>query len=137
MGNEGNVSRFERQSEYRRSGVTRKSDRGTVAEASYAGALSFMRRRYTRDLSKADVAVMGVPFDLAVSSRSGTRHGPRAVRAGSSYIAWSEPWPWAIDPFDQLSVVDYGDCQFDYGYPANIPNEIADAARDVLSTACK
>lgn len=113
---------------------TREADRGTVAEATYAGALSFMRRRYTRDLEAADVAIMGVPFDLAVSSRSGTRHGPRAVRAASSQIAWSAPWPWSKDPFDQLSVVDYGDCQFDPGYPANVPNEITETARAVLAT---
>lgn len=113
---------------------TREADRGTVAEATYAGALSFMRRRYTRDLEAADVAIMGVPFDLAVSSRSGTRHGPRAVRAASSQMAWSAPWPWSKDPFDKLSVVDYGDCQFDPGYPANVPNEITETARAVLAT---
>jgi len=113
---------------------TRVTDLGTVTEAAYAGALSFMRRRYTRDLSTADVAIMGVPFDLAVSSRPGARLGPRAVRAASSHIAWSAPWPWEKDPFDQLAVVDYGDCRFDYGYPANIPNEIADQARAVLAT---
>ncbi|MCW3784732.1 agmatinase [Defluviimonas salinarum] len=113
---------------------TRESVYGTMAEATYAGALSFMRRRYTRDLSTADVAIMGVPFDLAVSSRSGARHGPRAIRAASSQLAWSSPWPWATDPFDALAVVDYGDCRFDSGYPANVPNEIADEARAVLST---
>ena len=85
---------------------TRGNDRGVIAEASYAGALSFMRRRYTRDLSSADVAVMGVPFDLSVSSRSGTRLGPRAVRSGSSHIAWSKPWPWEADPYEALRVVD-------------------------------
>ncbi|MCB1358259.1 MAG: agmatinase [Maritimibacter sp.] len=113
---------------------TRAEDRGTVTEATYAGALSFMRRRYTRDLSGADVAVMGVPFDLAVSSRSGARLGPRAVRSGSSHIAWSAPWPWMEDPFERLAVVDYGDCQLDTGYPATIPDQIADAARAVLAT---
>ncbi|MCF8480283.1 MAG: agmatinase [Rhodospirillum sp.] len=113
---------------------TRQSDRGTVAEATYAGALSFMRRRYTRDLSSADVAIMGIPFDLAVSSRPGARQGPRAVRAASSLIAWSKPWPWPEDPFEQLSIVDYGDCQFDYGYPAKVPDEITNAARTVLAT---
>lgn len=113
---------------------TRMSDHGTVAEASYAGALSFMRRRYTRDLSGADVAIMGVPFDLAVSSRPGARLGPRAVRAASSHISWSAPWPWEKDPFEQLAVVDYGDCRFDYGNPANIPTEIANEARAVLAT---
>ncbi|WP_413205176.1 agmatinase [Rhodospirillum sp. A1_3_36] len=112
----------------------RSSDRGTMAEATYAGALSFMRRRYTRDLASADVAIVGIPFDLAVSSRSGARHGPRAVRAASSLIAWSKPWPWSEDPFDVLSVVDYGDCLFDYGYPSKVPGEIADTARAVLAT---
>ncbi|RYH11627.1 agmatinase [Tropicimonas sp. IMCC6043] len=113
---------------------TREDSRGVVPEASYAGALSFMRRRYTRDLSDADVAVMGVPFDLAVSSRSGTRLGPRAVRSGSSHIAWSAPWPWAEDPFEALRVVDYGDCQLDTGYPQDVPRQIAEAARRVLAS---
>jgi len=113
---------------------TRETARGTIAEPAYAGALSFMRRRYTRDLAGADVAVMGVPFDLAVSGRSGARLGPRAIRAASSHIAWSAPWPWDFDPFERLAVVDCGDCFFDPGYPAQVPEAIAQAARDVLAT---
>ena len=113
---------------------TRDNDRGVIAEASYAGALSFMRRRYTRDLSSADVVVMGVPFDLATSSRPGTRLGPRAVRAGSSHIAWSKPWPWKIDPYEALRVLDFGDCEFDYGYPHKVPEQVAQAARDILAS---
>ncbi|MBN9673564.1 agmatinase [Roseibium aggregatum] len=113
---------------------TRDSLRGVVPEASYAGALSFMRRRYTKDLTGVDVAVMGVPFDLAVSSRSGARLGPRAVRSGSSHIAWSAPWPWASDPFETLAIVDYGDCELDTGYPDKVPGQIADAAGHVLAS---
>lgn len=112
---------------------TRHELRGTHTEPSYAGALSFMRRRYTRDLGGVDVAVMGVPLDLTVSGRSGARLGPRAVRAASAHIAWSAPWPWPLDPFEELAVVDYGDCFFDPGYPAQIPEAIAQAARAVLS----
>jgi agmatinase len=112
---------------------TRRDPRGSISEPSYGGALSFMRRRYTRDLAGADVAVMGVPFDLTVSGRSGTRLGPRAVRAASAHIAWSAPWPWTFDPFERLSVVDYGDCFFDPGYPAQIPDAITQAAREVLA----
>ena len=56
---------------------TRQSPYGTVAEATFAGALSFMRRRYSKDLTDVDVAVVGFPFDLATTSRSGARHGPR------------------------------------------------------------
>ncbi|MDZ7709131.1 MAG: agmatinase [Roseovarius sp.] len=113
---------------------TRSEARGTIAEPAYAGALSFMRRRYTRDLGGADVAVMGVPFDMSVSGRSGARLGPRAVRAASSHIAWSAPWPWSFDPFERLAVVDCGDAFFDHGYPAQIPEAITQAARDVLAS---
>lgn len=112
--------------------VTRTSDRGHNAEPTYSGALSFMRRRYTKDLSGVDVAVMGVPFDLSVSNRPGTRLGPRAVRAASAQLAWAAPWPWDFDPYTELSVVDYGDCLFDSGRPESVPGEIEAAAKTVL-----
>ena len=98
---------------------------GLVVTFGSTSSTSTELRRYTRDLSGADVAVMGVPFDLSVSSRSGTRLGPRAVRSGSSHIAWSKPWPWEADPYEALRVVDYGDCEFDYGYPHQVPGQIA------------
>ncbi len=112
---------------------TRADPRGTLAEPAYGGALSFMRRRYTKDLTGADLAVMGVPFDLTVSGRSGARLGPRAVRAASAHLAWQAPWPWTVDPYERLTVVDCGDCFFDPGYPVEVPEAIAEAAREVLS----
>lgn len=36
---------------------------GGSHEPTFAGAPSFMRRRFTKDLSEADVVVWGVPFD--------------------------------------------------------------------------
>lgn len=91
---------------------------GTVeGSPSYAGALSFMRRKYSRDLTGVDVAVTGIPLDLATTNRPGARFGPRAIRAVSPGIAWARPWPWDFDPFDRLAVVDYGDCEFDHGHP--------------------
>lgn len=99
--------------------------RGLVAHApAYAGAPSFLRRRYSRDLAGIDVAVTGIPMDTATSNRPGARFGPRAIRAISSNLAWARPWPWAIDPFEALAIVDYGDCQFDFGDPASIPGVI-------------
>ena len=94
---------------------------GTVkGSPSYAGALSFMRRKYTRDLEAVDVAVAGIPLDTATTHRPGARFGPRAVRAASTGISWERPWPWDFDPFDTLAVVDYGDCEFDPGRPETI-----------------
>ncbi len=87
---------------------------------SYAGALSFMRRKYTRDLTGVDVAVTGIPLDLATTNRPGARFGPRAIRAASPGISWERPWPWDFDPFERMAVVDYGDCEFDPGLPETI-----------------
>lgn len=113
---------------------TRESPYGSVTENAFAGALSFMRRRYSRDLSGVDVAVMGVPLDLTTSGRPGTRLGPRAIRAASAHIAWAPPWPWPSDVFADLAVVDYGDCQFDPGRPMEIPEAIRATAASILST---
>ena len=97
--------------------MTRDSLYGTAAESTYAGITSFMRRRYSRDLRGVDVAVSGVPFDTATSNRPGARFGPRGIRAASTGIAWERHWPWTFDPFDHLAVIDFGDCDFDYGSP--------------------
>ena len=114
---------------------TRDSDRGTVVEPSYAGATSFMRRRYSRDLRGIDVAVAGIPYDLATTNRSGARLGPRAVRAISGNLAWEMAVNgWGYDPFDRLSVVDYGDFSFDPGLPATVPDALMEQARSVLDT---
>jgi agmatinase len=101
--------------------VTRESYYGTIGEPVYSGVLSFMRRKYTKDLANVDVAVVGVPFDLAVTNRPGARFGPRAVREASAQLAWGKAWGWGLDPFDSLSVIDWGDCLFDPGRPEQIP----------------
>jgi agmatinase len=102
----------------------RRSLMGSSIEASYAGALSFQRRKYTKDLTGVDVAVTGVPFDLSVSNRPGTRFGPEAIRKATAQHSWGPVWPWRFDPFDTLAVTDYGDCLLDTGMPAGIPQEI-------------
>lgn len=64
--------------------ITRASLYGTAAEPTYAGITSFMRRRYSRDLTSVDLAISGVPFDTATTNRPGSRFGPRAIRAAST-----------------------------------------------------
>jgi agmatinase len=59
----------------------------------------------------ADVAIVGAPFDEAVSSRPGARFGPRAIRMAPT--AWSSDHAWSIQldtaPYAHLRVVDAGD----------------------------
>ncbi|WP_166362073.1 agmatinase [Pseudomonas akapageensis] len=109
---------------------------GTQAESSFAGATSFMRRRYSRDLRGVDLAITGVPFDTATTHRPGTRFGPRGLRTASTGIAWARHWPWEFDPFDLLAAVDYGDCQFDSGIPESVPAAIEAHASKILEGGC-
>ncbi len=105
---------------------------GVVSEAAFAGATSFMRRRYTKLLDDVDLAVVGIPYDLATSNRPGSRFGPRGVRAASTQLAWTRLWPWDFDPFDRLHVVDCGDISFDYGRPQAIPQKIEESISAIL-----
>jgi len=111
---------------------TREDLRGTLVEPTYSGALSFLRRRYTRELAGVDVAVIGAPFDLATTGRPGARFGPRAVREASAMLAWSAPYAWDFDPLERLAVIDYGDVWFDPGRPAEVPAVIEAAYGPIL-----
>ena len=77
----------------------------------FGGAASFFRAPYQADLNDIDLAVTGVPFDIATTNRSGARLGPRAIRNASLSLAWERPWPWRQDPLTALRVIDYGDCE--------------------------
>ena len=102
----------------------RESHYGSVSEPTYGGALSFMRRKYTRELDGVDVAVSGVPLDLATTNRPGARFGPAGIRAASAQIAWARPHGYDFDPLDRLAVIDYGDCLFDFGRQEQVPERI-------------
>jgi agmatinase len=107
--------------------------KGSGAESPYAGAVSFLRRTYTRDIADADVVVTGIPFDMATSGRPGARFGPRAIREGSTGIAELPGFGFGFDPFEVLSIADYGDCFIDYGYPAQAVERIEAHAREILT----
>lgn len=113
--------------------LTRDSLYGTSPEPTYGGITSFMRRKYSTDLSGVDVAVTGVPFDTATTNRSGTRFGPRSIRAASTIMAWERPYGMEFDPFDKLAVVDCGDCFFDFGKPDDVPDAIERHAATIIS----
>jgi len=96
---------------------------GSSQELLFAGLSTFMRRKYTRDLDSTDVdiAVLGIPCDLATCYRPGTRFGPAAIRQSSVDMAcWDKQFHWDFNPFKRLAIVDYGDVHFEYGNPASM-----------------
>ena len=108
--------------------------RGGAEEPTYSGALSFMRRRYTKDVAGADVVVWGVPFDGAVSNRPGARFGPQAIRRASAIFDGDPQYPSRRDPFADMTVVDFGDCTLPRGDQRLIPGAIEREAAKLIAT---
>lgn len=106
----------------------------STPEAPFFGASTFMRRPFQRDLAGIDIAILGVPFDLAVCNRPGTRFGPAAIRRASRDIAsWEKQYPWGFNPFKRLQVVDYGDVIYRYGDAAAMVAQTQACVADILS----
>ncbi len=113
---------------FRRQGLKGRGDENT-----YAGATSFLRRNYSRDLAGVDAVVTGIPFDSATSNRPGARFGPRGVREASAMLAELAGYPFGFDPLEELAIVDYGDCHLDYGHPAEVVERVEAHADEILA----
>ncbi|MER2135495.1 MAG: agmatinase [Arthrobacter sp.] len=74
----------------------------------YAGAATYARLPRLDQVERADVAVVGVPFDTGVSYRPGARFGGNHIREASRLL---RPYNPAQDasPFASLQVADAGD----------------------------
>ncbi|VVT16611.1 agmatinase [Rhizobium sp. EC-SD404] len=107
---------------------------GAAFDPTYAGALSFMRRPYRKDVTGADAVVWGIPFDAAVSNRPGARFGPQAIRRASAIFDNDPQYPFERDLFAEFAVVDYGDCLLDYGNHQETPDRIEAEASRILDT---
>ena len=107
--------------------------KGLSHENTFGGALSFLRRAYTKNLTGVDVAVTGIPFDQAVTNRPGTRLGPRAIREASTLQAFDAPYGWGYDAMSELAIVDYGDVAFDYAKIQDFPDAVTDHIRTILA----
>jgi agmatinase len=67
------------------------------------------------DRLDADVAVLGVPFDMGTQYRSGARFGPRAIREASTLFSFGHGGAYDHEddviylPLDKVRIVDVGD----------------------------
>ena len=113
---------------------TAKSLTSAASDPTFAGALSFMRRRFTKDLAGVDTVVWGIPFDAATSNRPGARFGPQAIRRASAIFDNDPQYPFQRDLFAEMAVVDYGDCLLDYGNHQKTPAAIETQANVILDS---
>ncbi len=93
----------------------------------YAGLSTFARLPRLEDVGRADVAIIGVPFDSSVSYRPGARFGPAHIRQSSRLLRPHNP-ALRIDPFRVLQVVDAGDIAVN---PFSIQQAIAEIESSV------
>ena len=103
----------------------------------FTGVRTFARCPLSDDWAGADVAVLGVPFDSAVSFRPGARYGPAAVREMSLMMRRWHP-ALEVDVFDTLSVIDGGDITTTPGNAERTAGQIAQAlARCLTQARCR
>lgn len=111
---------------------TAKSLNEGASDPTYAGALSFMRRKFTKSLKGVDTVIWGIPFDAAVSNRPGARFGPQAIRRASAMFDNDPQYPFHSDPFETMATIDYGDCLLDYGNHQKTPKTIEREAAKII-----
>ncbi|KAG8716242.1 hypothetical protein FRC11_006636 [Ceratobasidium sp. 423] len=91
---------------------------GPQEDMPFSGPLSFAHLPYSKCLEAAnnsqpfDIAILGVPFDSAVTYRPGARFGPYGIRSGSRrispYVGYTTAWGYS--PYEQnTTIVDCGD----------------------------
>lgn len=102
------------------------------SEQTFTAAHTFLRTRRARSAAGYDVAILGVPFDLATSNRPGARFGPDAIRLASAQLGELKAYPGGFDPLQYLKAVDLGDVYLDYGNPHTLPAAIEAAAAKVI-----
>nr|WP_313664996.1 agmatinase [Brucella intermedia] len=114
--------------------ITARSLTSAATDPTHAGVLSFMRRIYTKSFKGAEAVVWSIPFDAAVSNRPGARFGPQAIRRASAIFDNDPQYPFERDLFENLAVIDYGDCLLDYGNHYKTPATIEREAAKILKS---
>jgi guanidinopropionase len=88
----------------------------------YTGIPTFMRTPLIADPTAFDIAMVGVPYDGAVTNRPGARHGPREIRNSSS-LTRSIHHVTRINPYRLCRIGDAGDVPFARVYEVEAAHE--------------
>jgi len=98
----------------------------------WVGEATFARLPRIADVARADVAILGVPFDTGVSYRPGARFGPGHIRESSRLLRPYNP-ALGVHPFGAQQVADAGDVAVNPFSIDEAITTIEGAARSLLS----
>jgi guanidinobutyrase len=101
----------------------------------FGGPATMMRLPMQTSADGLDVCFVGVPMDIGTSNRSGTRLGPRQIRAESCLI---RPYNMATRaaPFESLQVADIGDVAIDTFHLPKCMDIITNAFARIIDSNC-
>jgi agmatinase len=102
----------------------------------FTGCPTFLRLPQCTDvaMSAATALILGAPFDLATTGRSGSRSGPGGIRQASANLAWEETrWPWDFDAAKFLKAADLGDVSSPVGDPRAFTKNLESKAAEVVN----
>jgi agmatinase len=119
--------------------MTSNSARGPVdatVTPRYGGPATFARLPRLDEVERADVAIVGVPFDSGVSYRPGARFGPGHIRASSKLLRTYNPVQ-DIEPFAVQQVADAGDIACNPFDITEAVRQIDEGARGLVDTGAK
>jgi agmatinase len=100
----------------------------------WVGEATFARLPRIGEVSRADVAILGVPFDSGVSYRPGARFGPGHIRESSRLLRPYNPAA-GVSPFAVQQVADAGDVAVNPYRIEEAIGAIEGAAREMLTGA--
>lgn len=107
-----------------------------VDNSIYSNAMTFLRQPLSTDPvnSDADIVVLGLPFDMATTGRSGARMGPTAIRQASINLAWEgKRFPWPFNLTKHIKIVDAGDLVYSCGDAEDFCQIVETATSQLLS----
>ena len=101
----------------------------------FGGDTTMMRLPRAGSAAGLDACFVGIPMDIGASNRSGTRMGPRAIRAESVML---RPFNMATGaaPFERMQVADIGDVAINTFDLKKTIDIITDAYNEILQHDC-
>ena len=100
----------------------------------WGGVRTLFRLPWTTDTTGADIAFVGIPFDIATTGRPGARFGPTGIRSVSSMIAELAHYPSGFDIQRDVTAVDTGDMIVDVHNPMTVRAAITERIAEIIST---
>jgi len=85
----------------------------------YCGIRTFLKAPIGKYTDSYDVAIIGCPYDMGTTYRSGSRFGPASIREASIMLTDGDHPIFETNPMINLKILDMGDIELSTNNPLN------------------